>query len=137
MIILKNKPFARFMKKNQITDDDLLKAVKNAEDGLVDANLGGGLIKQRIARPNQGKSGGFRSILVFRASDRTIFVYGFAKNDKGNIRSDELKVLKELASELLSYNQEQIQVAVKQEVLFEVKRSTNKDEKGEKNEPDL
>lgn len=136
-MILKNKQFARFMKKNQITDSDLLKAVQQAEDGLVDVNLGGGLIKQRISRPNQGKSGGFRSILVFRALDRTIFIYGFAKNNRGNIRSDELKVLKELAKELLGYTHEQLESAIKQKVLFEVKRAANKGNKGEQDESNL
>jgi len=85
------------------------------------------LIKQRIARSNQGKSGGFRSILVFRSGNRIIFVYGFAKSDQSNIRGDELKAFKLLASELLSYSDSQLEQAVHQGALIEV----------QKNEPNL
>jgi hypothetical protein len=121
MRAFKNKHFARFMKDTGITDANLLEAVRQAEVGLIDADLGAGLIKQRIARPNQGKSGGFRTILVFRAADRSVFIYGFAKNDRANIRQDELKALKALASELLGYPVTQLDQAVRQGALVEVK----------------
>ena len=60
MRVYKVKVFARFQRREHITDETLAKAVKSAEEGLVDADLGGGLIKQRVARPGQGKSGGYR-----------------------------------------------------------------------------
>ena len=125
------------MKRNRITDADLLKALKQVEDGLIDANLGGGLIKQRIARPNQGKSGGFRSILIFRAADRTIFVYGFAKNSQGNIHSDELKTLKDLAAKLLAYNEKPLRQAIKQGALIEVQDTVGENNGDKQNEQDL
>lgn len=121
MRTLKSKHFVRFMKDTGITDADLREAAQQAEKGLIDADLGGGLLKQRIARRNQGKSSGFRTILVFRAADRSIFIYGFAKNDRANIRQDELKALKALAAELLAYTKTQLDQAVHSGALIEVK----------------
>ena len=120
MRILKSKHFARFMKDTGITNTDLREAVRQAEAGLIDADLGGGLIKQRIARPNQGKSSGFRTILVFRTADRSVFIYGFAKNNRANIRQDELKALKVLAAELLAYSDAQLNQAIRKGALLEV-----------------
>ena len=120
MRILKSKHFARFMKDTGITNTDLREAVRQAETGLIDADLGGGLIKQRIARPNQGKSSGFRTILVFRTADRSVFIYGFAKNKRANIRQDELKALKVLAAELLAYSDAQLNQAIRKGALLEV-----------------
>ena len=119
MRILKSKHFARFMKDTGITNTDLREAVRQAEAGLIDADLGGGLIKQRIARPNQGKSSGFRTILVFRTADRSVFIYGFAKNNRANIRQDELKALKVLAAELLAYSDAQLNQAIRKGALLE------------------
>ncbi len=65
-------------------------AVANVERGLIDADLGGGVVRQRIARAGAGKSGGFRTIILFRAETRAFFVYGFAKSGQDNIWDDEL-----------------------------------------------
>jgi hypothetical protein len=102
--IYKTKAFARFARKANVTDRDLCKAIDDAERGLVDADLGGGIIKLRIARRGGGKSGGFRTMVVFRVSDRAIFVLGFAKRDQDNVLDDELTMLKKLAAELLGYD---------------------------------
>lgn len=88
--------------------------------GLISADLGGGLIKQRIARSGQGKSGGFRSIIIFKAGDKAFFVYGFAKNQKTNINEKELKALKKLSIELLSYSEEDLLKAIQHGVFKEV-----------------
>jgi hypothetical protein len=120
--IYKTKPFARFARKAGIADPDLRKAIDNAGQGLVDADLGGGVIKQRIARRGGGKSGGFRTIIVFRAADRAVFVRGFAKNELDNILDDELGMLKRLAAELLAYDVETLAKAVAAGVLIEVPR---------------
>ncbi len=72
MRIFKNKAFTRFAYKAGISDLVLCQAVGEAEQGLIGADLGGGVIKQRIARPGQGKSGGFRTLIVFRAGIRAI-----------------------------------------------------------------
>jgi hypothetical protein len=92
--VFKNRSFTRFASKAGLADADLCGAVRDAERGLIAANLGGGVIKQRIARPGQGKSGGFRTLIVFRVGVRAFFVHGFGKNQKDNIGTDELIALK-------------------------------------------
>lgn len=109
------------LKKAAIGDALLCVAIASAERGLIAANLGGGVIKQRIARPGQGKSGGFRSLIVYKRGVRAIFVYGFAKSEKDNIGQHELVALKKLTGELLGYDDESIARAVAFGTLVEVK----------------
>jgi hypothetical protein len=87
---------------------------------LIAADLGGGVIKQRIARPGQGKSGGFRTLIVFREGTRAIFLHGFAKNEKDNIEREDLAALKRLAAEMLAYDGKTMARAVASGVLLEV-----------------
>ena len=101
MRAFKTKPFDRFARREHIPDSALREAVTRAERGLIDADLGGGVIRQRVARPGQGKAGGFRSILLFRRGENAFFVYGFAKADQGTIRRDELHAFRRLADEML------------------------------------
>jgi hypothetical protein len=119
--IFKNKWFLRFARREGVEDTELCEAVERAERGQIDADLGGGVIKQRIARPNEGKSGGFRSIVLFKAGRRSFFVYGFPKNMRDNVRRDELQGFKELASEMLPYDDEALTKAIKVGALIEVK----------------
>src|SRR5271170_6058883 len=77
-------------------------AVERAQRGLIDADLGGGVIKQRVARPGQGRSGGFRVLLAFDPNKRAIFIYGFAKNERGNIDDKEMRTLREIAAAWLA-----------------------------------
>jgi hypothetical protein len=118
--IFKNKAFVRFAKRAGIRDGLLCESIRDAERGLIGADLGGGVIKQRVARPGQEKSGGFRTLIVFRAGERAFFVYGFAKNERDNIAKDELAALKKLASELLAYSDEDIARVVASGTLMEV-----------------
>ena len=104
MRVFKNKPFERYARKAGIGDKSLRLAVENAERGLIDADLGFGVIKQRIARPGSGKSGGFRTIILFQQGERAFFVHGFAKNERDNIRDDELAAFRMLAAEMLGYS---------------------------------
>ena len=120
MRIFKTKAFTRFAGKSGIPDLALCRAVQEAERGLIAADLGGGVLKQRIARPGQGKSGGFRTLIVFRAGVRAFFVHGFAKNEKDNVGRNELVALKKLASELLAYDDKAIARAVASGALIEV-----------------
>lgn len=106
MRIFKYRNFAKFADRQHIDDEDLLDAVLRAERGLIDADLGGGVIKQRIARQGQGKSGGFRSIILFKHESRTFFVYAFAKNERSNISGKELAVYRDLAAQLLHLDDE-------------------------------
>lgn len=89
MRIFKSKPFDKFARKEGITDASLHKAVEEAEAGRIDADYGGGVIKQRMARPNEGKSGGYRSIILFKKGDKAFFVYGFIKSERDNINELE------------------------------------------------
>lgn len=91
----------------------LREAVIQAEKGLIDADLGGGVIKQRIARQGQGKSSGYRSIIIFRSGDKAFFVFGFAKNNQDNISNDELDTYKKAAKELLKLSNEHLTALIK------------------------
>src|SRR6185295_1661424 len=95
-----SKTFSRQALKQGVADEDLREAVDRAEEGIVDADLGGGLIKQRVARPNEGRSGGFRTIIAYRRQKRAIFVHMFAKSKQANLSATELAVLQEFAAEL-------------------------------------
>jgi hypothetical protein len=106
--IFKNKAFLRFARKADLRDAALCEAIRDVERRLISAVLGGGVIKQRIARGGQGKSGGFRTLIVFKAGARAFFVHGFAKNEQDNIRPDEVVALRRLAFELLAYDDEAI-----------------------------
>jgi len=117
----KTKAFTRFADNAGISDAALCRAVRDAERGLVAADLGSRVIKQRIARPGQGKSGGFRTLIVFRAGKRAIFVHGFAKNEKDNIEREEVVALKRLAAELLAYDDKTLARVLASGVLVEVK----------------
>ncbi len=120
MRIFKNKSFGRFARKARVTDAALCEAIGNADRGLIDADLGGGVIKQRIARPGAGKSGGFRTIVLFRAGTRAFFIHGFAKSEQDNIRDDELAAFKLLAAQLLAYDDPALAKAIAARVLTEV-----------------
>lgn len=96
--VFRTKWVARFARRERITDKSLREAIDRAERGIVDANLGGGLIKQRVAREGQGRSGGYRMLVAYRARGRAVFLYGFAKNEQENIGLDELESLREIAA---------------------------------------
>ncbi|MBV8048554.1 MAG: type II toxin-antitoxin system RelE/ParE family toxin [Paludibacterium sp.] len=108
MRVFKNAWFERFARKQRISDKVLLAAIECAEQGQIDADLGGGVIKQRLARVGQGKSGGFRSIIFYRAAGRAFFVYGFAKSDQDNIDANEVAQFKKAAAHVLGLTDEQL-----------------------------
>ena len=120
MRIFKLKAFARFQRGARIADEALAQVVRDASSGLVDADLGGGLIKQRIARTGQGKSGGFRAVIAFRRGERAIFLYGFAKSDLDNIDDSELQVWRRIGRLYLGADAEGLEAAVELKELVEV-----------------
>lgn len=120
MKVFKNAWFGRFARKEKISDAALWEAVERAEKGLVDADLGSGVIKQRIARPGVGKSKGYRSIVLYRTGEKAFFVYGFPKSELGNIRDDELEQFKKAARITLALTDEQIRLLVANDQLEEV-----------------
>jgi hypothetical protein len=114
------KGFGRFQRREKITDAALCNAISAAARGLVDAKLGAELIKQRIARPGQGKRGGFRALIALRAKKRAVFLYGFAKNERESIAPDQLAELKLYASAWLGFDDEAIERAIADDDLREV-----------------
>jgi hypothetical protein len=118
--IYKTKWFRRFARREAIADTSLCDAVARAVRGKVDADLGGGVVKQRVARPGQGRSGGYRTLIVYRAKDRAVFVFGFAKSEREDLEPDELEDLKVTAKLLLAYSAEQLEAAVVNDELWEV-----------------
>lgn len=128
MRIFKTKALARFTKREAIDDDSLVAAIETAKRGLIDADLGGGLIKQRVARPGQGKRGGFRMLIGFR-SDLAIFLFGFAKNERDNIDDKQLTTLREIVASWFAADDKKIAQALKDGLLIEVKHGQkDKDE---------
>lgn len=120
MRIFKNKFVKKFAQKQNISDDDLISAIQRAESGLIDADLGGGVIKQRIPRQGQGKSGGYRSIILFKSGDKAFFMFAFAKNEQENIGIQELQAMKAAAEVMLTMNDESIQAAIDNQTLTEI-----------------
>ena len=114
------KVFARFARKERLDKRRLCEAIARAERGAVDADLGGQLIKQRIGRPGGGRSGGTRTVIAYRAAQRSVFLYGFAKNERDNIDDRELADLKKLARHYLGFSDAQIAVALTQAELVEI-----------------
>ena len=122
MRVFKNAWFSRFARKENIGDDELRDIVNQLETGQADADLGGDVYKQRLARPGEGKSGGYRVIVFFRSEERTFFMYGFAKSDKDNISRKEAKAFKEAAKVYFSMTSEQLRKRIKQGQLIELGR---------------
>ena len=112
MRIFKTRWMARFARKSGIDDALLVEAIERAERGLIDADLGGGVIKQRVGRPGQGRSGGYRTIIAIRSGDRAFFIYAFAKNERDNIGADQLLVIKELAGKAHGWSQAELKEAL-------------------------
>ncbi|MCL2892592.1 type II toxin-antitoxin system RelE/ParE family toxin [Brenneria tiliae] len=120
MRILKRKDFARWQASERLPDVALCKAVKEMENGLIDADLGGFLYKKRVARPGGGKSGGYRTLLSARIGGRYVFLHGFPKNDKANITQDEKKALQYAGKVFLELSAEALLKALQSGVLLEV-----------------
>lgn len=120
MRVFVTKVFARFVRSERIDDGRLCEAVARAEAGLIDADLGGGIIKQRVARRGGGRSGGYRTVIAYRSSQRSVFLYGFAKSERDNINESELADLKKLAKHYLAYSDAQIATALASAELTEV-----------------
>ena len=120
MEIYKNRWFDRWARKQGLTSSSLCAAVREMTTGLYDADLGGGLLKKRIARPGQGKSGGFRTLVATNKGARWVFLFGFPKNERSNIDKDEEQALKTLAAHLLSLTAQALDKAQRAGELIEV-----------------
>ena len=120
MPVYKTRSFHRWAKKSGVKDDALLLAVAEMRRGLIDADLGGGVVKKRIATAGKGKSGGARTIVATRQGSRWIFMYGFEKKERSNIRNDELAAFRIYANSVLKATAGEIKTLTKLGELLEV-----------------
>ncbi len=125
MRILKSRSFDKFARKQAIPAAALIDAVARAERGLIDADLGGRVIKQRVAREGEGKSGGYRTLILFLSLERAVFVLGFAKNDSANISRAALAALRGIAARILALGAAGLEQQVTAGELIEVQDDEN------------
>jgi hypothetical protein len=118
--VLKTRTFHRWLRKSELVDQDLCVAVLEMERGLIDANLGGQVVKKRVALPGRGKRGSARTLVATNLGDRWFFIFGFSKNERSNIDTDELRILQETAKELLSLKSAEISAAIGKDELLEI-----------------
>lgn len=110
--VFKTRHFTRWMRKTELNDRSLCKAVVEMSQGLIDADLGGGVLKKRVGVAGRGKRGGARTLVATNKGNRWFFVFGFEKNDRPNITDDELEALQDLAGQLLARTGRQLDEAV-------------------------
>ncbi len=118
--VFKTRHFARWVRKTDLTDDALCKAISEMVAGLVDADLGGGVVKKRVALPGRGKSGGARTLVATNRSSRWFFVFGFEKNERANVTARELEALQAIAADLLKLTANQLDAHVENKALQEI-----------------
>lgn len=118
--VFKTRHFSRWMRKTELTDSALCYAVAEMAQGLIDADLGGGVVKKRIGLAGRGKRGGARTLIATNKGNRWFFVYGFEKSDRANIADDELEALQELAALLLGRTGKQLDTALIEGALQEI-----------------
>lgn len=121
MRVFKTKEFARFSRREGLNDERLCEVADRALRGPIDADLGGGLVKQRVARPGQGRRGGYRTLMAFSSKTRTVFVYGFPKSERDNIGPDELAFWRSVARGFLTMTEEQLAALIERQELTEVR----------------
>ena len=118
--VFKTRHFRRWMRKTKVTDQILCTAVHEMEQGLIDADLGGGVVKKRVRLPGLGKSGGARTLVATNKNQRWFFVFGFEKNDRANVSDEELEALQAIAADLLKLSSAQLDAQVEDETLQEI-----------------
>ena len=110
----------RFARREGISDIALCEAVSRSGQGQIDADLGGWVIKQHIARPGQSRPRGYRAIVLFRFGERSIFVHGYAKSEQDNIGKDELNAVRLLAETMLAMDEDGLRAAISNGMIVEV-----------------
>jgi hypothetical protein len=128
--VFATKWFVRFARKERLSQEQICEAVARAERGSIDADLSGGLIKQRVARSGRGKSGGYRTLIAYQESRRSVFVYGFAKNERANIDPTELADLRILSKRLLDFTAHEMEVALSSGELKEITSVQDEEDAG-------
>lgn len=116
----KTATFTRWMKKSSLTDADLCRSVAEMRRGLIDAHLGGHVVKKRIAPAGRGKSGASRTLIATNLGNRWYFLFGFDKNERANIDRTELQALQEVAKDLLQLDDTAIASALATNAIVEI-----------------
>jgi hypothetical protein len=111
--VFKTRHFSRWMRKTELSDPALCAAVLEMERGLIDADLGGGVVKKRVALPGRGKSGGARTLVATNKGYRWFFVFGFEKAERPNVTAKELEALRKIAADLLKLTSKDLDAHVK------------------------
>lgn len=120
--VFKTRHFGRWMRKAGLSDQALCQAVEEMAGGLIDADLGGGIVKKRVGLAGRGKRGGARTLVATNKGTRWFFVFGFEKNERANISDEELEGLQGIAADLLSRTIRQLDEAVEDLSLQEICR---------------
>lgn len=118
--MFKTRHFARWGRKSGLSDRALCQAVNEMAAGLIDADLGGGVVKKRVALPGRGKRGGARTLVATNKGSRWFFVFGFEKSERANLGEEELEALRELAGDLLARTSAQLEAAIVDGTLQEI-----------------
>jgi hypothetical protein len=118
--VFMTRHFSRWMRKTGLTEAALCKAVVEMDQGLIDADLGGGVMKKRVPLPGRGKSGGARTLVATNRGDRWFFVFGFEKNERANISAEELEALQAIAADLLKLAAKELHAQVETGALQEI-----------------
>lgn len=125
MRMFKNKWFQRWARKEKVSDADLHEAAREVVEGMVEADLGGGLFKKRLARDGSGKSGGYRLLIGYKKPnlERIVFIFAFAKNERENIKKNEKLVLQKVAEKFFFASEDQIKALLELGEAWEVKNN--------------
>lgn len=121
MKIFVTKTCAREARRLKIGSPELCGAGESVERGAVDADLGGGMIKQRIARPNAGRSGGFRAIILNLHDNRLLFVDIYAKSRLDNISKRDMAAYRALSKFIRNLSEEKFSDMLKNGSIVEVR----------------
>ncbi len=118
--VFKTRHFTRWMRKTELADAALCAAVDEMVRGLIDADLGGGVVKKRVPLPGRGKSGSTRTLVATSKGSRWFFLFGFEKNERGNVSEKELEALQALADDLLKLSSRDLDAQMESGALQEI-----------------
>ena len=118
--VCKTRHFSRWVRKTELTDSSLCAAVLEMAQGLIDADLGGGVVKKRVGLAGRGKRGGARTLVATNKGNRWFFLFGFEKNDRANISAEEKEALQSITQDLLARTCKDLDAQVEDGTLQEI-----------------
>ena len=119
--VFKDLEFDDWARRDGPTDRMPCEAAGEIEKGIVDARLGGFLLKKRVAAPGRGKRSGYRTILAHRQGDRLVFLHGYAKNEKNDITKKEKSALLKLGGVYMGYDEARLSRMVAKGLIVEIR----------------